>query len=49
MSNKYYIKLWNGDIIGPFSFRDAKRRQDEISVPCEILAVVVDVSGKEVR
>lgn len=49
MSKKYYVKLWNDTIIGPYSFKEARRRQDEMSVPSEILVLVVDANGREVR
>lgn len=47
---KYYLKYWWEDnVVGPMTFKDALLRQEISETPCDILKVVIDANGKEVR
>lgn len=53
-SKRYYLKVWgNPVVIGPYTFKEAIKRHEKYrnvdSVPHEILKVVVDANGDEVK
>lgn len=50
LASKYYVLHWGTDrIVGPMTFKDAVAMQEMAHAPCEILKLVVDVTGKEVK
>lgn len=45
----YYVYTWDGVILGPMSFKEAMSNWEFAAVPCEILKVVVNADGKQVK
>lgn len=52
MVNNYYVLLEGGRCDGPYTFKEAmieRTKMETFGIYCEILKVVVDVNGKEVK
>lgn len=45
----YYVYTWDGVILGPMTFKEATANWESAAVPCEILKVVINADGKQVK
>lgn len=49
VSKKYYVMYDDGITAGPYNFKEAMKLQDEAFSECQVLKLVIDYEGKEVK